>query len=407
MAQLKYLDLTGLETFWGQAKTYIDNGDASVTSTITGTSSDTSSDLTLNGLKKAIEAAVGGSVASADKLSTARTISLSGDASGSVSFDGSQNVDIAVTVADDSHNHVINNVDGLQGALDAKAPLASPNFTGTPTAPTAAANTNTTQIATTAFVKAAIDSHIASAQALEFKGVATTATETPASPGVGDVYIASEAGTIFGKTCEQGDMLIYSGTGWYVVQANIDGAVTGPTSAISGNIATFDGTTGKIIQDSGIVASEVSAAITKLENIASGAEVNQNAFTTINAGGTNVTASAKTDTVTITGAGGLTVSASGKTITLTAPASLTAGTVTTTGSADSISISGNKINITLRAYALASEFNSLKALVGSTSVASQIDSKISSYDTNTLATKYQLVSDVSTISTEEIEGIFA
>lgn len=36
--------------------------------------------------------------------------------------------------------------------------LASPNLTGTPTAPTAALNTNTTQIATTEFVKSAIDS---------------------------------------------------------------------------------------------------------------------------------------------------------------------------------------------------------------------------------------------------------
>ncbi|WP_439539461.1 hypothetical protein [Sphingomonas sp.] len=40
----------------------------------------------------------------------------------------------------------------LQAALDVKAPLASPALTGTPTAPTAAAGTNTTQIATTAFV---------------------------------------------------------------------------------------------------------------------------------------------------------------------------------------------------------------------------------------------------------------
>lgn len=38
-----------------------------------------------------------------------------------------------------------------------RAPLASPALTGTPTAPTAAAGTNTTQIATTAFVKAATD----------------------------------------------------------------------------------------------------------------------------------------------------------------------------------------------------------------------------------------------------------
>jgi len=37
-----------------------------------------------------------------------------------------------------------------------KAPLASPALTGTPTSPTASVGTNTTQVATTAFVKAAI-----------------------------------------------------------------------------------------------------------------------------------------------------------------------------------------------------------------------------------------------------------
>ena len=40
--------------------------------------------------------------------------------------------------------------------LNAKAPLASPSLTGTPTAPTAAPATNTTQIATTAFVQDAL-----------------------------------------------------------------------------------------------------------------------------------------------------------------------------------------------------------------------------------------------------------
>ena len=43
-----------------------------------------------------------------------------------------------------------------QTALDAKAPLASPALTGTPTAPTATAGTNTTQVATTAFVGQAV-----------------------------------------------------------------------------------------------------------------------------------------------------------------------------------------------------------------------------------------------------------
>lgn len=53
-----------------------------------------------------------------------------------------------------SENPVQNKV--VKSALDAKAPKASPTFTGTPTAPTAAAGTNTTQIASTAFVQAAI-----------------------------------------------------------------------------------------------------------------------------------------------------------------------------------------------------------------------------------------------------------
>ena len=41
--------------------------------------------------------------------------------------------------------------------ISGKAPINSPAFTGTPTAPTAASGTNTTQVATTAFVKNALD----------------------------------------------------------------------------------------------------------------------------------------------------------------------------------------------------------------------------------------------------------
>ena len=46
-----------------------------------------------------------------------------------------------------------------------KAALASPAFTGTPTAPTATAGTNTTQVATTAFVGTAVSNLVASAPA--------------------------------------------------------------------------------------------------------------------------------------------------------------------------------------------------------------------------------------------------
>jgi hypothetical protein len=67
----------------------------------------------------------------ADTLTTARTITLGGDLSGSASFNGGSDITITAAVADDSHNHIISNVDGLQTALDGKAPTASPTFTGT------------------------------------------------------------------------------------------------------------------------------------------------------------------------------------------------------------------------------------------------------------------------------------
>lgn len=56
-------------------------------------------------------------------------------------------------------------VTALNNALALKAPLASPALTGTPTAPTAAQTANNTQVATTAFVKAAIAALVASSPA--------------------------------------------------------------------------------------------------------------------------------------------------------------------------------------------------------------------------------------------------
>ena len=49
-----------------------------------------------------------------------------------------------------------NEFNAISGAISSKADLASPTFTGTPAAPTASAGTSTTQLATTAFVTAAL-----------------------------------------------------------------------------------------------------------------------------------------------------------------------------------------------------------------------------------------------------------
>ncbi|GEP65801.1 hypothetical protein CBE01nite_35690 [Clostridium beijerinckii] len=61
---------------------------------------------------------VSGNAGTATKLQTPRNIALAGDVTGSANFDGSGNISITTTVADDSHNHIIANVDGLQSALD-------------------------------------------------------------------------------------------------------------------------------------------------------------------------------------------------------------------------------------------------------------------------------------------------
>lgn len=46
-----------------------------------------------------------------------------------------------------------NEFNAIAGAISSKADIASPSFTGTPAAPTATAGSNTTQIATTAYVR--------------------------------------------------------------------------------------------------------------------------------------------------------------------------------------------------------------------------------------------------------------
>lgn len=75
----------------------------------------------VTGIPSSFPGSVTGNAATATRLANARTVSLSGDATGSVSFDGSANANITVTVVDDSHNHIIANVDGLQSALDGKS----------------------------------------------------------------------------------------------------------------------------------------------------------------------------------------------------------------------------------------------------------------------------------------------
>jgi hypothetical protein len=58
------------------------------------------------------------------KLGATASVTLSGDVTGTASF-SSNAVSITTTIADDSHNHVISNVDGLQNELDSKIEVAN------------------------------------------------------------------------------------------------------------------------------------------------------------------------------------------------------------------------------------------------------------------------------------------
>lgn len=62
----------------------------------------------------------------------------------------------AITATAAELNYVDGVTSAIQTQMDTKAPLASPALTGTPTAPNASFGTDSTQIATTAFVQAAL-----------------------------------------------------------------------------------------------------------------------------------------------------------------------------------------------------------------------------------------------------------
>ena len=88
--------------------------------TIGGVSFNGSANIDLPGVNTTGNQNTTGRANTALHWSTARTITLGGDLSGSVSIRGDANVTLTAAVADDSHNHRISNVDGLQTALDNK-----------------------------------------------------------------------------------------------------------------------------------------------------------------------------------------------------------------------------------------------------------------------------------------------
>ncbi|HEX8817581.1 MAG TPA: hypothetical protein VF753_18970 [Terriglobales bacterium] len=157
--------------------------------------------------------------------------------------------------------------DYVVGQVTGAAPLASPAFTGTPTAPTPAAADSSTKIATTAWVNeqgyGSSSGNVSgpssstsgdlptfngtTGKTIQDSGVAVSALAPLASPGFSGTPTAPTPATSDSSTK-------IATTAWVNAQGygTSGGNVSGPSSANNGNLASFSGTNGKTIQDSGI-----------------------------------------------------------------------------------------------------------------------------------------------------------
>lgn len=146
--------------------------------------------------------------------------------------------------------------------LDTKAPLASPAFTGTVTIDGDA-------VATQEYVNGLIG---------QIEGGVPGIVDDSENPlpstdyKAGQMWRVAAQGTYVGESCEVGDLIIClkdyaSGTAsnadFMIVQANIDGAVTGANSSTDGHIVVFNGATGKVIKDSNVTIASLNDAIAK------------------------------------------------------------------------------------------------------------------------------------------------
>lgn len=180
-------------------------------------------------------------------------------------YDGSEFQVIFEDVTNEEGQSLSEQLENLKTELAAKAPINNPVFTGTVTL--AADPQSNLEAATKQYV----DRLVAGINDFTV-GVVDTDTPLPATDyKVGQTFRVAEAGTYAGVECEAGDLIIviadyadtFKDSDFLVVQANVDGAVTGPDASTDANIVVFDGTTGRKIKDSTVTIASVSDAVAK------------------------------------------------------------------------------------------------------------------------------------------------
>lgn len=154
-------------------------------------------------------------------------------------------------------------IDNVETALDTKAPIENPVFSGI-------VKVGEDEVA----LKTYVDGLFANLEErCAIPSIVDSTNPIPADYKAGESYRVAEAGTYVGVECEVGDLILVvkdyvaetaSDADFMVLQANIDGAVTSTADVTTiGEIVAFDSVTGRVIKGSGIQIASLNDAIAK------------------------------------------------------------------------------------------------------------------------------------------------
>lgn len=154
-------------------------------------------------------------------------------------------------------------IDDVETALDTKAPIENPVFSGV-------VKVGEDEVA----LKTYVDGLFANLEeTCATPAIVNSGNPIPTNYKAGYTYRVAEDGEYAGVQCEVGDLILVvkdyaaetaSNEDFMVLQANIDGAVTSTADVTTvGEIVVFDSVTGKVIKGSGVQIASLNDAITK------------------------------------------------------------------------------------------------------------------------------------------------
>lgn len=154
-------------------------------------------------------------------------------------------------------------IGAVETALDDKAPIENPVFSGT-------VKVGEDEVA----LKTYVDGLFANLEErCATPSIVDSENPIPADYKAGDSYRVAEDGEYAGVKCEVGDLILVvkdyvegaaSNDDFMVLQANIDGAVTSTADVTTvGEIVVFDAVTGRVIKGSGVQIASLNDAIAK------------------------------------------------------------------------------------------------------------------------------------------------